>query len=696
MNYTIAHELPGRIRFRVSEGDSFTAAEGIVIAELLKTQPGIRSVTTCWRTGSILVFFDPSRRETLLLTIKALTRDFYADIAASLPEIAERDNGIAEIILSTLRRILIRSFFPMPLRNALTFCRALPFFCRAIENLFAEHRLNVAVLDGTAIASSLLQNDFRTASAVMYLLRLGDDLEEWTHRRSRENLSESLQLHIDSVWVRDDSGTEHEIPVKLLRKGDCVIVRQGSMIPGDGIVINGEASVNQASMTGESEPVLRRKGQIVYAGTTLEEGEIAVRVLALSGSTRIDEIAKLIDESENRKAAVQARAEQMADKLVPYNFLLAGLVWLFTRDVRRASSALMADYSCAIKLATPLTILTSMSEGVRHGVLIKGGKYLEALSSVDTMVFDKTGTLTVSQPTVRSVLPMPGFERNQVLRIAACLEEHFPHSLARAVVKQAEKEGLKHREEHDELQYVVAHGIRSTLHGQQALIGSAHFIFEDEHIPCTPGLLKSIGEQARGGTALYLALGERLAGVIFIEDSLRPEAAEVISGLRKEGVRDIIMLTGDNRHTADYIARQLGVDHCRAELLPTDKIRCIRQLKADGAKTAMVGDGINDSPSLAAADVGISMSSATDIAQEVADVVLYRGIGMLPYARRLSVLSMEKIRRNYHAVVGVNSAIIMMGISGLLSPAVSALFHNSFTLGISLYSMIPVSAEEEE
>jgi len=541
----------------------------------------------------------------------------------------------------------------------------------------------------------MLQNDFRTASAVMYLLRLGDELEEWTHRKSRQNLSDTLRLNIDTVWVRDPDGAERELPARLLRVGDFAVARSGCMIPADGVVVSGEAAVNQASMTGESEAVLRRAGQSVYAGTIVEEGELCLRVTALAGGTRVDQIARLIDESENRKAGIQSRAERMADRLVPYNFALAGLIWLCTGSVQRASAALMADYSCAIKLCTPLSILTAMSSAARHGVLIKGGKALESLSAVDTVVFDKTGTLTVSQPAVSRVVPMPGYERNEVLRIAACLEEHFPHSLARAVVRQAQAEGLRHEEEHAQLHYVVAHGIRSELHGRQALIGSAHFIFDDEHIACPVEVRERIEAGSHGATTLYLALGDELAGVIYIEDPVRPESAGVVGELRRDGVKNVVMLTGDNSHTAAHVAEQVGVDAYRAELLPAGKIEAVRALSQQGAHTAMVGDGINDSPSLAAADVGVSLSSATDIAREVADVVLCSGgISRLPYARRLSRAAMTRVRRNYAAIVGVNTGIILLGVFGILSPALSAVLHNSFTLLSSLYSMTPVSGDE--
>ncbi|MBR0108806.1 MAG: heavy metal translocating P-type ATPase [Pyramidobacter sp.] len=691
MNYSIVHELPGRLRLRADE--RFTAAESAAIDALLRTQPGIKSAVSTWRTRSILITFEPEARARVLLTVKALTPDYYRELASQMPAVPSQNRlpGLGDVLLGTLKRIVRRSFLPLPVRHVLTVFRSLPYFRSAAHSMFRHGRLNVSVLDAAAIGTSMLQGDFKTASTVMYLLRLGDELEEWTHRKSRENLSDSLRLNISTVWVREEDGTEREIPAGELRVGDCAVVRQGTMIPADGVVVAGEAAVNQASMTGESEAVLRRAGQSVFAGTIIEEGELCVRVTALSGGTRVDQIARLIDESEARKAGVQFRAERMADSLVPYNFALAGLIWLFTRNIQRASAALMADYSCAIKLCTPLAILSAMSSGVRHGVLIKGGRALESLSAVDTVVFDKTGTLTVSQPSVSRVVALPGYERDEVLRIAACLEEHFPHSLARAVVRQAQAEGLRHEEEHAELQYVVAHGIRSQLRGRQTLIGSAHFIFEDEHIACDESVRRRIEDEAHGATTLYLALGDDLAGVIYIEDPVRAESAEVVRELRDLGVKNVVMLTGDNAHTAAHVASQLGITEYRAELLPAGKIDVIRELSRAGAKIAMVGDGINDSPSLAAADVGISMSSATDIAREVADVVLYdRGIAQLPYARRLSSGAMTRIRRNHAAIIGVNTAIILLGVCGILSPALSALLHNSFTLGTSLFSMTPV------
>lgn len=684
------------MRLRAAEEDLFNEAEGCIIAALLETQQGVLSVKTSWRTGSVLIYFEEPFRDRVLLTVTAMTREFYEDIAATLPIVPRMGGGLADVLFATARRIVFRSFFPLPVRQFFAFCRAIPFFHRGLESVLIDRTMNVSVLDASAIAVSMLRGDFKTASAVMYLLRLGDDLEAWTHKQSRESLSESLQLHVDSVWLKEADGSEREIPTALLQLGNLIVLRQGGVIPADGVVADGEATVNQASMTGESEPVHRVAGQSVFAGTILEEGEIVLRVTALSGNTRVAEIARLIDESENLKAVVQSRAERVADALVPYSFALAGLLYFFTGNVQRASAALMADYSCAIKLATPLTILTAMRSGVRQGVLIKGGKFLEGLASVDTVVFDKTGTLTVSTLRVSKVLPMEGYSRDEILKIAACLEEHFPHSLARAVVRQAQIEGLKHREEHDQLQYVVAHGIRSSLHGKQALIGSAHFIFEDEGIQCSPALRKRIEKEAEGATAIYLVLGDSLAGVICIEDPLRAEARDVVTELKEDGVEQVIMLTGDNKHTARHVAGLLGVDRYRAELLPADKIRFVKRLTRGGSKVAMVGDGINDTPALAAADVGVSLNSASDIAQEVADVVLYKqGLQKLPYARRLSRAAMDRIQRNYRSIIGVNSLILLLGSAGLLSPALSALMHNLFTLGVSLYSMSPVECDKE-
>jgi Cu2+-exporting ATPase len=475
-----------------------------------------------------------------------------------------------------------------------------------------------------------------------------------------------------------------------LRIGDLVVVRAGSVIPVDGTVSEGSAMVNQSAMTGESEPVHRAPGLSVYAGTVVEEGELVVRVTAFDSETRLHKIAEMIDESEELKAAIQNRAEKMADAIVPYSFLLAGGIYLWTRDATRATAALLVDYSCAIKLATPLAILSAMREGARRGALVKGGKFLEALAAADTVVFDKTGTLTVSAPSVAKVIPFGGNTRDMVLRTAACLEEHFPHSIARAVVKQAEKEGLSHREEHSTVEYAVAHGIASRLRGEKVLIGSAHFVFEDEGVACAPDQQEVVDREAERYSVLFLAIGGKLAGILCIEDPLREDAFDIVKRLHEVGITRVVMLTGDNFHVAKNVAEAIGIDEVQAQLLPADKTRVVKRLKNTG-KVVMVGDGVNDSPALAAADVGVAMCGGADIAQAVADVILSENrLHALVDVRKLGIGVMEKIYRNYAFIIGANSLLLALGLSGAITPTTSALLHNLATIGASVYSLTPV------
>jgi Cu2+-exporting ATPase len=535
----------------------------------------------------------------------------------------------------------------------------------------------------------MLRRDFRTAAVITTLLALGDLLESWTHKKSRESLADSLALNIDKLWVRRD-GQEMQIPMLDLRIGDLAVIRTGSVIPVDGVVFEGSAMVNQSAMTGESEPVHRTPELSVYAGTIVEEGELVVRVTAFDSETRIHKIAEMINESEELKADIQNRAEKMADAIVPYSFLLAGGIYLWTRDATRATAALLVDYSCAIKLSTPLAILSAMREGTKRGLLVKGGKFLEALATADTVVFDKTGTLTVSAPSVAKVVPFEGYTRETVLRTAACLEEHFPHSIARAVVKQAEKEGLSHREEHSTVEYAVAHGIASRLRGEKVLIGSAHFVFEDEGVTCTVEQREVIDREAEKHSVLFLAVGGGLAGILCIEDPLREDALDIVSRLHEVGITRVVMLTGDNFRVAKNVAEAIGIDEVRAQLLPADKTEVVKLLKRTG-KVVMVGDGVNDSPALAAADVGVAMCGGADIAQEVADVILSENrLHALIDARKLGTGVMEKIYRNYAFIVGANSLLLALGLSGAITPTLSALLHNLATIGASVYSLAPI------
>ncbi|MDR2529538.1 MAG: heavy metal translocating P-type ATPase [Synergistaceae bacterium] len=693
MEFSIEHELPGRLRLRCPKG-SFTQKEGYVIGALLETQPGVVSVAASHRTGSLLIYYTGDVRFSILKAVGLLDRTFYGQIdgADLMPSKATLGGSMASLVGG----VLGRSLLPRTLRYFFTFFRALPVLAKGIRSLWRRRGFNVSVLDASAVGVSMLRGDFRTAAVVTTLLTLGDLLESWTHKKSKESLSNSLALNIDKLWIRKD-GEEVLIPLLELQVGDLVIVRSGGVIPVDGVVHEGEAMVNQATLTGESEPVRRTPNLSVYAGTVVEEGELLIRAAAFDRETRIHKIAEMIDESEALKADIQNRAEKMADAIVPYSFLLAGGVYLWTRDAMRATSALLVDYSCAIKLATPLTILSAMREGAKRGILIKGGKFLESLATAETVVFDKTGTLTVSKPKVAEIFAFGGFSREGVLRTAACLEEHFPHSIARAVVKQAEEENLSHREEHTAVEYAVAHGIASRLRGERVLIGSGHFVFDDEGVPCAVEQREIIERQSERYSMLYLAVGGALAGILCIEDPLREDALETMTRLRDEGISRVVMLTGDNFRAAESVAGKIGIDEVKSQLLPEDKTEMIRYLKRSGVKVIMVGDGINDSPALAASDVGITLRDGADIAQEVADIVLVKNhLYDIVHARRLGVGAMEKIRRSYAFIVGANSLLLALGLSGSISPAMSALLHNLATLGASVYSLTPILEQTRE
>ncbi|MDR1732752.1 MAG: heavy metal translocating P-type ATPase [Synergistaceae bacterium] len=688
MDFTIVHELPGRLRLRCADG-AFTMREAGVIGLLLETQPGVLRVAVSHRTSGLLIHYEGDR-ESVLTAVRLLDKSFYedADVEALTPADRQSLTGAAASLLGGAlgRRFLL----PGVLRYGFTLLRALPLLKRGLCKLLRTGRLNVSVLDASAVGVSLLRRDFRTAAVITTLLALGDLLEDWTRKKSRESLIGSLAVNLDKIWVRR-GGEETRIPAADLQIGDLVIVRAGGVIPVDGVVFEGEATVNQAAMTGESEPVRRVPPLSVFAGTIVEEGELILRVTAFDSETRICKIAEMIDASVALKADVQNHAERMADAIVPYNFLLAGGIYLWTRDAVRATSALLVDYSCALRLSTPLAILAAMREGTKRGVLIKGGKFLEALAAADTVVFDKTGTLTVSVPRLAKVVPFEGRARKEVLRTAACLEEHFPHSVARAVVKLAEEENLSHREEHSTVEYMVAHGVVSRLRGERVLIGSAHFVFEDEKIPVTSEQREIIEREAGDYSALYLAEGGRLTGLLCVEDPLRSDAREVINRLRDAGINRMVMLTGDNPRVAEKVARETALDEFRAQLLPEDKTEAIKMMKRSGAKVVMVGDGINDAPALAAADVGVAMRGGADVARETADIVISENrLEGLIDARRLAAGTMRKIYSNFAFIVGANSFLLALGLGGILTPATSALLHNLATIGSSVYSLTPV------
>ena len=577
----------------------------------------------------------------------------------------------------------------MPLRILTAIRSGIPFIRKGFSMLF-RGRVNVDVLDATAIGVSLAMRDYNTVGLLTLLLGFGEALELWTRKKSLTSLAERLALNVDTVWVRRGE-LEIAVPIAELQADDLVVVRTGAAIPVDGTVVSGEASVNQASMTGEPLGVLRSEGASVFAGTVVEEGEIVIRPTGVGDGTRLNKIIKFIEESELRKADIQGRAERLADAVVPFSFLLAGAVWMVTRNPMRAAGVLMVDYSCALKLATPLAILAAIKEGAGCGVLVKGGRFLETLSAVDAVVFDKTGTLTESRPRVVEVVPAEGWGRDEVLRLAACLEEHFPHPVARAVVRKAEEEALQHQEEHAEVRYIVAHGIASELHGKRVFIGSRHYIEQDEGISVAP-LLSEVERLAREGhSVLYLAQEDRLVGLIGIEDPLREESAGVIRQLRERGIKRIVMLTGDDERTAAAVAARLGITEYRAQILPTDKAAIIEELKAEGHTVLMTGDGINDSPALSTADVGVTLRDGADLAREVADVVLTNcNLRELSTAMELGDRTLRRIRTNFGLTMSLNSLFLAGSLFGVLQPGGSAVLHNLTTLGVCLNAMRPM------
>lgn len=600
----------------------------------------------------------------------------------------EREEGTLDFAPLT-RFLFLRPLLPVGLNAANALLASVPFVLSGVKSLL-RGRFDVAVLDGAALLVSLLRRDFRTAGLLIVLLGLGEMLESYTRKKSMASLADELALRVDSVWVRRGDGNV-KIALRDVTKEDVVVVHAGNAIPVDGIVVEGDGSVNQASMTGEPLPVHRMKGGTVFAGTVLEDGELMIRPTGVGDGTRLQQIVRFIENSEAAKAGIEGKALKWADRIVPYHFLLAGLVWLVTRDFARMASVLMVDFSCALRLATPLAILTAMRTGTQRGVVVKGGKYLEALAEVDTVVFDKTGTLTASAPKLADVVTLDeAHDADDLLRLAACLEEHFPHPVGRAVVHAAEAKGLAHTiEAHDaKIDYVVAHGIASSVEGERVVLGSRHFVEEDEGISVEVGHEAAERLAREGKSILYLAVGGRLAGLLGIEDPIREEAKSVIAALHERGVKEVWMLTGDDERTARVVAEKLGIDHYRAGILPADKAAVVTALKEKGAKVLMVGDGVNDSPALSASHVGVTLRDGADIAQEVADVVLTENtLEGLPVAMDLGKAAMARIRQNFVASVGLNGLFLAGGLTGTLMPAAGALLHNGTTIGVCLNAM---------
>ncbi len=693
MSFFIVHELQGingsagRMRVRADRPLPPSAAH---LTRNLEKLPGISDVRVNPRVGSVLFFY--ADRESRLSALRLLTvRDEAPapDTPDSIPDLLPEEPPAGRMLLPLIRFFVIRPFLPRIWRMITSITAAAPFLLKGVASLL-RGRLSVDVLDAAAIAASILMRDFRTVSVLTLLLGLGETLEYWTRRRSLDSLTESLALNVDSVWLLKEDGTEVSVPLGQVQKDQLVVVRDGGSIPVDGIVEDGCAVVNQSSMTGEPLGVPRAKGAAVFAGTVVEEGWLVIRVSQVGDGTRLRQVVTFIEQSEALKAGIQGKTERLADLAVPFTFGLAALVWLITRNPMRAASVLLVDYSCALKLATPLAVLASMREGAGHGIVIKGGRYLEALCEADTLVFDKTGTLTNASPKVVEVIPAQGHQRDEVLRVMACLEEHFPHPVARAVVRKAQEENLQHEEEHAHVEYVVAHGVASSLYGKKLRVGSRHYIEHDEGVDVSPLEADIARQTAMGRSLLYLSEDGKVAGILAIEDPLRQEATAVVEQLRGMGFKRVLMLTGDDERTARAVAASAGITEFRAQVLPTDKANVVQELTNSGCKVLMVGDGINDAPALSASHVGVAMIDGTDLAREVANVLLTKpDLGGLIEARRLACSTLRRIHVNFAATLTLNSLFLAGGLFMFLQPGISALLHNLTTLGVSLNAMRP-------
>ena len=684
MKCIIRHESKGRMRVHFCQ-KHMTLEQADIAEYALAAQSGVTKVRVFDRTCDVIVYYSCDRSDV----IAALAHFSYsADAAAKVPAQTGRalnreyENQLAAAVM---RRIVHKFLLPMPLRRILSFFRALKHIRKGLQCLL-HGKLEVEVLDAVAITVSMLRGDFDTAGSVMFLLKIGDILDEWTHKKSVDDLARTMSLGVEQVWMQTAEGTEVLVPVSQIQKGDLVIVRTGSMIPLDGKVLCGDAMVNQSSMTGESVPVHKSEGAYVYAGTVVEDGECTVEVESIAGSGRYDRIVRMIEESEQMKSAAESKAEQLADRLVPWCLGGTLLTWLLTRNVTKAVSILMVDFSCALKLAMPISVLSAMRQSAESGITVKGGKFLEAVSAADTIVFDKTGTLTYSQPRVAKIIAFDGRDEAEMLRLAACLEEHYPHSIANAVVAEAAERGLLHEERHSKVEYVVAHGISSTVDGERVVIGSYHFVVEDE--ACKIPDERIFRHLPKEYSHLYLGIGGVIAAVICIEDPLRAEAPEVIRALHELGFANIVMMTGDNERTAKSVAEKVGVDRYYSEVLPEEKAAFIRAEHEAGRHVIMIGDGVNDSPALSESDAGIAISTGAAIAREIADITISANdLYALITLKTISDALMQRIHRNYRFIISFNLGLILLGAAGILPPATTALLHNASTLAIGLKSM---------
>ncbi len=686
------HESPGRIRVHAMQ-KRMTMAQADILEYYLKAQEGVIEAKVYDRTGDAVIFYE-GKREGMILALSRFSYKGNEGLVPSQTGRALNREYEDKLVLTVVDRVISTLFYPIPLKRVITGVKAIPYLFKGLQTLF-QRKIEVSLLDAVAISASILTGDYDTASSVMFLLSVGEILEEWTHKKSVDDLARTMSLNVDKVWTLVQ-GEEVLLPLNEVEVGQEIIVRTGNMIPLDGKVSFGEAMVNQASMTGESIPVRKKIGSSAYAGTVVEEGECRIRVEKLAGSGRYDRIVKMIEESEKLKSATEDKASHLADKLVPYSLGGAALTYLLTRNVTKALAFLMVDFSCALKLSMPVAVLSAMREAGKHKISVKGGKFMEAISEANTIVFDKTGTLTYAKPKVEDIITFKNSDENEMLRMAACLEEHYPHSMANAVVAEAEARDLHHAERHSKVEYVVAHGISSIYEGKHVLIGSHHFIFDDEHCTVPKGEEEKLASIPPEHSALYLAVDGELTTVILISDPLRKEAVGVIQDLKALGIDKVVMMTGDNKKTAHAVARMVGVDEFHAEVLPEDKASFIQEEHRLGRKVIMVGDGINDSPALSEADAGIAISAGAAIAKEVADITIQEGdLYELVILKKLSNRLMKRIHGNYNFIIGFNAMLIALGLAGIMTPSNSALFHNISTIATGLKSMTPLIPEEE-
>lgn len=686
MKFSIKHEMRGRIRIHLQQ-KKMTNEQADRLEYYFSKEKLVTAVKVYEKTADAVLCYEGNRSYILGL----LKKFQYEEV--SVPDSFLKSSGREvnrQYKEKLVNRVLLRAgsclFLPYQVRAGIAIVKSVKYIWNGIKTL-AKGKIEVPVLDAAAIGVSILRKDYDTASSVMFLLGIGEILEDWTHKKSIDDLARSMSLNVSKVWLKQEENTIL-VPVSDIREGDSVVVHMGNVIPFDGIVTEGEAMVNQASLTGEPIAVKKEKDKYVYAGTVIEEGEITFTVKKTEGASRYEKIVTMIEESEKLKSDLEGKAGHLADKLVPYTLAGAGLMWLFTKNPTKALSVLMVDFSCALKLAMPIAVLSAIREAGQHHVTVKGGKFLEAVAEADTIVLDKTGTLTKAQPVVAKVISFNGAGEDELLRIAACLEEHFPHSLAKAVVDAAKEKGLEHEEFHSKVEYIVAHGISTMVEGKKTIIGSYHFVFEDEKCVVPEGMEERFQAIPPEYSQLFLAIEQELAAVICIEDPLREEAKEIVESLKKAGIKKVVMMTGDSERTAKVIAQAVGVDEYFSEVLPEDKAKFVEQEQAAGRKVIMLGDGINDSPALSAADAGIAISDGAEIAREIADITIDASdLQEIVTLKLISNALMKRIRRNYRVIVGFNLGLIVCGVAGLIQPTTSAMLHNTSTLLISLSSM---------